>query len=902
MSICARKYTIRLLVILLFLLLYGVLAAPHASAVTDVWDGTVADGFAGGDGTYYNPYEIATGAQLAYLAEYPNDASDEYFMLTSDIDLNNHAWTPIGTTYTFRGCFNGQNHVIYNLSIGTADAPDTTLDRVGLFGSVGHTIWTQEMSVQNLGLENVSIYTSAASYAGGLAGYVGPGSIIEKCYASGTIAQKVAKDETSYIYYGGLIGMIATDHASTVSNCCSTVTVRNDVDNVRLIYIGGLTARTRGTEFKTCYTASELYLGYSGIVRGLIGYINTAETLTGCHWCREALQYSEGELIPEDERTATAFDDTYYKSVEAETMAYMQTSDFVDELNDEYTSTDTWSIIEGLNGGFPVPFIFTPEIALSPPDDKVFDTRVEGYGEQTAYTVTVNNTGQLATGILSVALSGTNAASFTLSKTSIEAIDAGASDSFTVVPKTRLSAGAHTATVTVSGDDVTAQTFDVSFTVEEPRYAIAANPAAIDFGSAIEGYGSVAAVTVTVTNTGNMSVMLTQPEADSYSIGALSQTTLNPGDTATFTVSPETGLKAGSYDTTITVKGSDGAETSVDADFMVVAAVYAISAEPAETDFGSVFTGYGTVAAKTVTITNAGNLGVTLTQTAAVNYTIGVLSQTALDPGETATFTVCPKDGFPAGTYDETVTVEGTDGVQTSVDAYFAVKDKSYTITVSPAETDFGSVLLGYDPLDARTITVQNTGNQIVSLAQPEAVHYIVGPLSKTALNPDDTAAFTVRPKDGLPDGTYNETIAVRESRGGQSTVDTRFQVVSVEYGMTPKSGAFVISGAAGLTFTANAAFLKFIGVSVDGTMLAENQYSAEEGSTVITLFSDYLSGLSLGPHTLRVLFKDGYADAAIYIDVAPETGDGYPAALYIAIAALALSAFIVLRRKRFSR
>ena len=111
-----------------------------ANSTADVWDGTVATAFAGGSGTAENPYEIATGAQLAYLAEtmwnaYSQGANSPiisstgerstdakplynaytgvYFKLTSDIDLNNKEWTPIGSyAVRFNGNFDGNGHIV----------------------------------------------------------------------------------------------------------------------------------------------------------------------------------------------------------------------------------------------------------------------------------------------------------------------------------------------------------------------------------------------------------------------------------------------------------------------------------------------------------------------------------------------------------------------------------------------------------------------------------------------------------------------------------------------------------------------------------------------------------------------------------------------------------------------
>lgn len=94
-----------------------------------------------------------------------------------------------------------------------------------------------------------------------------------------------------------------------------------------------------------------------------------------------------------------------------------------------------------------------------------FDSASAGYADQTPYAVMISNTGSEETGILTVELSGIDASAFTLSKTSIDSIAAGGSDSFTVVPNIGLTAGTYSATVTVSGDSVASRSFIVSFTV-----------------------------------------------------------------------------------------------------------------------------------------------------------------------------------------------------------------------------------------------------------------------------------------------------------------------------------------------------------------------------------------------------------------------------------------------------
>jgi LPXTG-motif cell wall-anchored protein len=103
-------------------------------------------------------------------------------------------------------------------------------------------------------------------------------------------------------------------------------------------------------------------------------------------------------------------------------------------------------------------------IALSQSDTYTFPEVTDDYSDQQAYSVTVDNEGG-PTGELTVALSGTGSEGFTLSTTSIGNLLIDDSDSFTIAPKTGLSAGTYTATVTVSGSNNISASFDVSFTI-----------------------------------------------------------------------------------------------------------------------------------------------------------------------------------------------------------------------------------------------------------------------------------------------------------------------------------------------------------------------------------------------------------------------------------------------------
>ena len=127
---------------------------PTAALAADgAWDGSIATAFAGGTGTESDPYQIANGAELAYLASSVNSGetyTGKNFVLTANIDLNGLPWTPIGNSFSdallegsnyriFAGNFDGNGYTISNVSIGSETAP-LEADVFGLFGATAGKI------------------------------------------------------------------------------------------------------------------------------------------------------------------------------------------------------------------------------------------------------------------------------------------------------------------------------------------------------------------------------------------------------------------------------------------------------------------------------------------------------------------------------------------------------------------------------------------------------------------------------------------------------------------------------------------------------------------------------------------------------------------------------------------
>lgn len=137
------------------------------------------------------------------------------------------------------------------------------------------------------------------------------------------------------------------------------------------------------------------------------------------------------------------------------------------------------------------------------------------------------------------------------------------------------------------------------------------------------------------------------------------------------------------------------------------------------------------------------------------------------------------------------------------------------------------------------------------------------------------------------------------------------------DYRITEGSGStFTKGSSAGLTFTANGAYSKFTGIEVDGKAVDADCYTAENGSTIITLKAEYLETLAAGEHTLTVLYTDGKATGTFTVaekpaevvdddTESPQTGDDSNIALWIALllaSGAGISATAVLRRKRYCK
>ena len=290
-----KKLLSLLLALCLVMALVPMTAFAEDAQNINVWDGSTAAAFAGGTGTAEDPYQIANGAHLAYLASSVNNGEtyeEKNFVLTANIDLNGLPWTPIANSFSdallggsnyriFAGNFDGNGYTISKVSIGSETTPFES-DVFGLFGAT-------EGKISNLNLDTVSIHGVAkitSGYvigpAGGLVGY-SAGSI-ENCHVTGLTMDMNAQDGgiAGAYWIGGLVG--ALDGTQLINECSVSGSITEKAGRGS---IGGLIGEL-GEEAKITYSRSNVTVNvkadyYGGAdVGGFIGKGNgnkNAETV-----------------------------------------------------------------------------------------------------------------------------------------------------------------------------------------------------------------------------------------------------------------------------------------------------------------------------------------------------------------------------------------------------------------------------------------------------------------------------------------------------------------------------------------------------------------------------------------------------------------------------------------------
>ena len=304
----------------------------RTDGVGEVWDGSVAESFAGGSGTAEEPYLIADGAQLARFAAIVNGTDGmtqntaANGKLTADIQLNDtegwenwgstapaNRWTPIGSgSQPFTGTLDGDGHSVSGIYI------NSEADRKGLVGYLG-----SDGALQNLGVK--ASYIKGGYSVGGLCGDNNRGTV-KNCYNTGSVAGTGSEA-------GGLCGY---NDGGTVTNCYNTgkVTGNNSV--------GGVCGWNDMGSITNCYNTGKV-TGRND-AGGVCGYNDGP--VTNCYYLAGTANSGIGEDYNSGEATEKNADDFQSGAV-----AYLLQGEQAEQIwgqNISFAPKDTYPVLGGL--------------------------------------------------------------------------------------------------------------------------------------------------------------------------------------------------------------------------------------------------------------------------------------------------------------------------------------------------------------------------------------------------------------------------------------------------------------------------------------------------------------------------------------------------------------------------
>lgn len=252
-----------------------------------------AASYAGGDGTKENPYQIATAAELAKLADDVNAGGNwsrgKYFVLTADIVINENLLDASASS------LEGQKAGKLLKPVGTFASYDTYVPFMGVFDGQGHTISGMYQAIceannaffratENAVVKNVNIrdsYIYGGKYCAGLVSF-GVNTTIENCSFEGQVK--------SWEWYGaGIAGQVTG--VSHIANCYvwSTISAKNCLGGI----VGIIGKESDGpteknpTVVENCYSYSTLS-ATKGSVGLLAGRVNAASTVRNCYYLTQA--------------------------------------------------------------------------------------------------------------------------------------------------------------------------------------------------------------------------------------------------------------------------------------------------------------------------------------------------------------------------------------------------------------------------------------------------------------------------------------------------------------------------------------------------------------------------------------------------------------------------------------
>lgn len=315
-------------------------AFTTTNSETDVWDGvSVAASFAGGIGTETDPIRIETADQLKLLESKVNAGttySGIYFKLTSNINLANKEWTPIGNyNNNFCGNFDGGNNSITNLRISAS------ADYSGLFGKVsGGCLSNLKISGKIKGNGNTGMLCGYAvrekiqmiETSGTIEGYNSTGGICGILSSSATYGSIKNCINRCFVSGNGNTGGIAGLVTNESLYGDTEIRIENSVNYGEITDGCGIVGYSYANKY--CKTVITNCCNYSNVSKHGITYANESwyPALIQCYWLNDVAGNFGIESGYSSKVAAT--DCSYFVRTSTScTLLQLGNKDLVEELN-----------------------------------------------------------------------------------------------------------------------------------------------------------------------------------------------------------------------------------------------------------------------------------------------------------------------------------------------------------------------------------------------------------------------------------------------------------------------------------------------------------------------------------------------------------------------------------------
>lgn len=412
-------------------------------------------------------------------------------------------------------------------------------------------------------------------------------------------------------------------------------------------------------------------------------------------------------------------------------------------------------------------------------------------GWQTSTTLTLSNTGSADLIISLLTLNGTD---FGISGVATpRIIAAGQSTTFTLTFRPSLS-GTVSDNLVITSNDPNNPSLTIPMTgtgSSSPVGRLAASPTTVDFGSV--AIGSTATKQISLTNTGNKTVQISQIGSiwPSFSVSGITlPVSVTPGQTVVInaTFAP---TELGSLAGTIAI-ASDAQDSFVTVNLSGVGVQAGLSVSPATFNFGSVVDGQAK--SQSFTLTNTGTAALTIAQlvVAGAGYSLNGLSTPAtLAAGQSATFNAvfAPTS---AGNLTGSITINSS-AANSPLTATLAGTGvlSAASIAANPTSVSFGSISAGSS--SSKTVTITNTGTANLTISQ---ITVSGSDLSATGITLPTTLSagqssilnLTYAPNSGE---TLNGSVTIADSQGTSAVVAVSGTGLQAGIFLTPGSVGF---------------------------------------------------------------------------------------------------------------